>query len=145
MLHSAGIWIVNGNSAVGHYVTKCVKCQRYHDSPVNQQMADLPKDHMGEGPPFAYRAVHYFGPFYMKEGRRQLIPYGVLFTCLSTHAIHLETTASLMTDLFLNAYCRFLLHHGPVRQLRSDQGLHFIGTVKELKTALSEMNHDKIK
>ena len=143
-IRAAGIWIVNGNSAVGHYIAKCVKCQRYRGAPVNQKMADLPEDRMEEGPPFTYSAVDYFGPFNIKEGRRELKRYGVLFTCLASRAIHLETAASLTTDSFLNAYRRFVGRRGPVRQLRSDQGSNFIGAVNELKAALSEMNQDTI-
>ena len=108
-------------------------------------MADLPADRLEENPPFAYSAVDYFGPFFIKEGRRELKRYGVLFTCMSSRAVHLETAASLTTDSFLNAYRRFIGRRGPVRQLRSDQGTNFIGASNELKAALSEMNQDTLK
>ena len=108
-------------------------------------MADLPADCLEENPPFAYSAVDYFGPFFIKEGRRELKRYGVLFTCMSSRAVHLETAASLTTDSFLNAYRRFIGRRGPVRQLRSDQGTNFIGASNELKAALSEMNQDTLK
>ena len=39
-------------------------------------MADLPadrlEDRLEENPPFAYSAVAYFGPFFIKVGRREL-------------------------------------------------------------------------
>ena len=66
-------------------------------------MADLPKDRL-ELSSFTYSAVDYFGPFFIKEGRRELKQYGVLFTCMSTRAVHIETANSLSTDSFLNAY-----------------------------------------
>ena len=80
-------------------------------------MADLPADRLEENPPFAYSAVDYFGPFFIKEGRQELKRYGVLLTCMLSHAVHLETAASLTTDSFLNAYHRFIGRRGPVRQL----------------------------
>ena len=107
-------------------------------------MADLRADRLEENPPFTYSAVDYFGPFYIKEGGRELKRYGVLFTCMSSRAVHLETAASLTTDSFLSAYRRFIGRRGPVRQLRSDQGTNFVGASNELKAALSEMNQDTL-
>ena len=70
--------------------------------------------------------------------------YGVLFTCMASCAIHLEIAASLTTDLFLNAYRRFVCCRGPIQQLRSDQGTNSVGAKNELQAALYEMNHEKI-
>ena len=90
-------------------------------------MADLPLDGLQPAPPFTFCRVDYFGPFYIKDGRRELKRYGVLFTCLSLRAIHLETAKTLETDSILNALRRFLARRGPVRQLRSDQGTNLTG------------------
>lgn len=130
-IRSSGVWIINGSSAVGHYISKCVKCRRQRGTSLNQNMADLPTDRLEGSQLFTYSAVDYFDPFYIKEGRRELKRYGVLFTCLSSHAIHLEAVVSLSTDSFL--------------QLRSDQGTNFVGASNELKIALSEMNQDTVK
>ena len=71
--------------------------------------------------------------------------YGVLFTCMASRAIHLETASSLTTDSFLNAYRRFACHCGPAQQLRSNQGTNFAGAKNELEAAVCEMNQDKIR
>ena len=71
--------------------------------------------------------------------------YGVLFTCLALRAIHLETSTSLETDAFINALRRFICRRGPIRQLRSDQGTNFVGAKHELKAALAELDHERIK
>ena len=71
--------------------------------------------------------------------------YGVLFTCMASRAIHLKTASSLTKDSFLNAYRRFVCRRGPVQQLRSDQGINFVGAKNELEAALREMNQDKIR
>ena len=107
-------------------------------------MADLPEDRLEPALPFTFSAVDYFGPWYEKEGRKELKRYGVLFTCLFSRAIYLEVSNSLDTDSFLNAYRRFVCRRGPVRQLRSDQGTNFIGAIKELHQAVTELNHERI-
>ncbi|XP_077865842.1 uncharacterized protein LOC144352833 [Saccoglossus kowalevskii] len=108
-------------------------------------MSDLPRDRLEPTAPFTYSAVDYFGPFYVKEGRRELKRYGVHFTCLSSRAIHIETANSLSTDSFLNAYRRFIGRHEPIRQLRSDRGTNFVGAKGELLCALAEMNHKRVR
>lgn len=71
-------------------------------------MADLPKDRVQPAPPFSYCAVDYFGPWYVKEGRRQVKKYGLLIMCLASRALHLEVANSLTADLFINAYHHFV-------------------------------------
>lgn len=108
-------------------------------------MANLPEDRLEPAPPFTFSAAGYFGPWYVKEGRREVKRYGVLFTCLASRAVHLEVANSLSTDSFLNAYRRFIGRRGPVRQLRSDQGTNFVGARNELQQALSTLDHNKIR
>jgi hypothetical protein len=93
-------------------------------------MADLPKERLEASPPFTYSAVDYFGPWYIKQGRKEIKRYGVLFTCMSSRAIHLEVSETLETDSFLNAYRRFVCRRGPIRQLRCDCGTNFVGATK---------------
>ena len=103
------------------------------------------EDRLEPALPSTFSAVDYFCPWYEKEGRRELKRYGVLFTCLSSRAIHLEVSNSLDTDSFLNAYRRFVCRRGPVRQLRSHQGTNFIGAINELQQAVTELNHERIR
>lgn len=107
-------------------------------------MADLPKERLTPAPPFTYCGVDYFGPFRIKEGRKELKRYGVLFTCLSSRAVHIEAANSLETNSFLNALRRFIARRGPVREIRSDRGTNIVGAEKELKKALDEMDHSII-
>ncbi|XP_068704813.1 uncharacterized protein [Montipora foliosa] len=107
-------------------------------------MADLPKERIAPAPPFTYCGVDYFGPFYIKGGRKELKCYGALFTCLSSRAVHIEAADSLETDSFLNALRRFIARRGPVREIRSDQGTNITGAEKELQRAISEMDNNAI-
>ena len=108
-------------------------------------MAELPDDRVEPAPPFSNCAVDYFVLLVIKEGRKEQKRYGVLFTCMASRAIHLEVAATLETDSFINALRRFICRRGPIRQLRSDQGTNFVGARRELKEALDELNHTKIR
>lgn len=106
-------------------------------------MSDIPPDQLEQAPPFTYSAVDYFEPWYIKEGRKEIKHYSVLFTCMASQAGHLETAASLTPDSFLNAYHRFVGWHSPVSQLQSDQGTNFVGAKNELEAALKENRREQ--
>ncbi len=59
--------------------------------------------------------------------------WAVLFTCMSTRAIHIEVIESMDSSSFINALRRFFTIRGPAKQLRSDCGTNFVGACKELK------------
>lgn len=143
-LRSHGYWIIGGSSEVSTYISKCVICRKLCGTLEGQKMADLPEDRLETAPPFTYCAVDYFGPWLIKEGRKEIKRYGVLFTCMASRAIHLEVATSLETDSFINALRQFLNRRGPVRTIRCDQGTNFIGAQKELQKALSSMNQSRI-
>ena len=130
---------------VSKVISRCATCRKLRGSVQEQHMAVLPPDRLEPAPPFASCAVDYFGPFIIKERRKELKRYGVLFTCMAWRAVHIEVAASLETDSFINALRRFLSRRGPIRQLRSDQGTNFVGTKRELKEALKELNGDAIR
>ena len=137
-------WIVNANSVVRHLISQCVVSCRLRSPVGEQKMADLPKERLTPAPPFTYCGVYYFGPFRIKEGRKELKRYRVLFTCLSSRAVHIEAANSLETNSFLNALRHFIARRGPVREVRSDRGTNIVGAEKELKKALDEMDHSII-
>lgn len=108
-------------------------------------MSDLPQERVDPAPPFTYAGVDFFGPLYVKDKRSERKRWGVLFTCLSSRAIHLEVSNTLSTDSFINALRRFVARRGPVRQLRCDRGTNFVGAKNELDAALAELNTKTVK
>ena len=144
-IRSNGYWVIGGTAAVAHCISRCVTCSRSRGATQEQKMADLPNDRMEPSPPFTYAAVDYCGPWYMKDGRKEVKRYIALFTCMASRAVHLEVARSLEADSFLNAFRRFISRRGPVRQLRCDQGTNFLGAKKELQEALLAMDKGKIK
>ncbi|XP_071965648.1 uncharacterized protein [Antedon mediterranea] len=91
----SGYWIIGASSAVSTIIHGCVTCRRLRDGLQTQKMADLPKDRLENHPPFTYCAVDIFGPFYIRERRSRLKRYGVVFTCMYSGAIHMESVNTL--------------------------------------------------
>ena len=137
-------WIVGAISAVRQVISSCVTCRRNKASTLEQKMADLPQDRLTPAPPFTYVGIDYFGPYFVKQGRKEYKRYGALFTCLVSRAVHIEIAHSLETDSFLNALRHFIARRGPVHELRCDNDTNFVGAKAELRKAIEEMDHDEI-
>jgi len=54
----------------------------------------------------------------------------MLFTCLASRTIHLETLNAMTMDSFLNAFRHFISQREKVRKLSSDHGTNFVGAKK---------------
>lgn len=130
-IRSMGYWIIGCSRAVSSLIYKCVSCRKLRSQVMQQKMSDLPSERLNESPPFTYCGVDCFGPFMVKDGRKTLKRYGVLFTCLACRAIHVEVASSLSTDSFINALRRFQAIRGPIRELRCDRGTNFVGASNE--------------
>lgn len=76
-------------------------------------------------PPFAHVSFDYFGLFMVKRERSDIKRNVVLFTCLTTKAVHIEVAHTLDTDSCLNAICRFMCRRGQVSIIHSDNGTNF--------------------
>ena len=138
-------WLVHAASAIRKLVSKCTICRRERSSVGEQKMASLPADRLTpDEPPFTRVGVDYFGPFDVKQKRSHVKRYGVIFTCLTSRAVHLEVAASLNTDSYINALRRFIAQRGQVTKMRSDNGTNFVGAERELKYAISEWNVSQI-
>ena len=107
-IRTNGYWIMSASKVVARHITDCVICRRMRRPLEEQRMADLPAERVEPSPPFSYTGIDCFGPFYTKHGRRESKRYGLLCTCLSSRAIHLEMLEDLTTDAFLNALRYFI-------------------------------------
>ena len=132
------------STKVRSVIYHCVKCRVMRGSTGVQKMADLPADRMRCDAPFTYCGVDMFGHFLVREGRKELKRYCILFTCLSSRAVHIEVTTSMNTDSFIQALRRFIARRGPVRLMRSDNGGNFIGAENEMRAAWEEMDKAKV-
>ena len=137
-LRQSGYWIISGRSTVRQFIALCVICRKCRARRQTQKMSDLPPERLTPAAPFTYSGMDVFGPFHVKEGRKEVKRWGLVFTCLSSRAIHLETLNKMDTDSFINGLRRFTCRRGKVRQLYSDQGTNFIGANNEFQSTLNE-------
>ncbi|XP_078346784.1 uncharacterized protein LOC144632053 [Oculina patagonica] len=142
LIRSSGYWIIGGKRMVNSIIDKCLKCKKLRGQRQTQKMADLPVDRVSPAPPFSYVGLDVFGPWQVcarrtRGGLSNAKRWAVLFTCLSSRAIHIEVIESMDTSSFINALRRFLALRGPVIQIRSDCGSNFVGARNELQGVLT--------
>ena len=143
-LREKGFWILGCSNFVSKFISKCVTCRRLRQPTQVQKMADLPEDRLAPAPPFTYGVVDCFGPWKIKEGRKELKRYGLLFTWMASRGVHIEVLNTLTIDSFINALRRFISVRGPVRQLRCDRGTNFVGAEAEFRRC-AESSRDQVK
>lgn len=82
--------------------------------------------------------MDYFGPIEVKRGCTIVERYRVLFTCLTTWALHIEVSYTLD----INAIQRFMYRRGQI-YITSDNGTNLVGAERELRAAIQEMDQTK--
>ena len=138
-------WIIQARVSVRRIVRSCFDCKRRCQAPHEQKMADLPSDRVTpDKPPFSFVGVDCFGPFMVKRGRSLVKRYGVIFTCLTIRAIHIEVIHSMNTDSFVNALRRFMARRGKPEIIRSDNGTNFTSGEREIREAILLWNQENI-
>ena len=108
-------------------------------------MANLLEERLiADHPPFAFVGVDLFGSLLVKQGQSQLKRYGVLFTCFTTRAVHIEVAHSLDTSFFIQSLRLFVARRGQVLELRSDNVSNFLEAEHELAKAIENWNKTQI-
>lgn len=137
-------WITRLRNAVRSVVEDCPYCKLRRAQPMVQRMDDLPPARLAHHTrPFTYCRIDYFGPMLVKIGRRHEKRWGVLFTCLSVRAVHVELASSLNTDSAILAIRRMSARRGQPLELYSDCGTNFRGADVELCRAIQEIDGSK--
>ncbi|XP_037040280.1 uncharacterized protein LOC119077203 [Bradysia coprophila] len=124
----------------------CQKCKNDSAVPMIPEMAELPFARLAAFErPFTYVGIDYFGPYSVKITRNiSASRWGVIYSCLTARAIHLEVAHSLNTSSCIMAFERFCTDRGHPREVFSDNGLNFHGMENELKEEFKKLNQDEI-
>jgi hypothetical protein len=138
-------WIIDGRNAVKAASNDCQVCKNNRAKPCPPLMGQLPAVRVTPaGRVFTHTGIDYFGPITVKIGRRQEKRYGVLFTCLTVRAIHIEIVSDLTTTSALMALRRFIARRGCPKTIWSDNATTFRGADRELVQAVRAIDRDEL-
>jgi hypothetical protein len=79
--------------------------------------------------------MDFFGPFMLKGGRKA---WGLLFTCCTSRAVHLEPCPDLKVGSWLNALERFISRRGRPQRISCDNATTFVGGNRALRKIVEE-------
>ncbi|XP_061191763.1 uncharacterized protein LOC133200007 [Saccostrea echinata] len=149
-IRAAGLWITGAKRLVSSIIHKCITCRKLGGKTQYQIMADLPADRLDPSPPFTNVGVDAFGPWAVvsrksRGGSANSKRWGILFTCLTTRAVHIELVEEMSSSAFINAVRRFTAIWGQVKTFRSDQGTNFGGAVDDLRIDAKYVNDAALK
>ena len=137
-------WVLRSRSALKTIIHHCIPCKRitqHVDYPI---MADLPDCRLPSANhlPFLTTGLDFVGPFPIKDNGQFVRRYCLLFTCLVTRAVHIETCADLNTETTLMVIRRFVSLRENPQQIYSDNATTFIKASKELKDGIEKLRTD---
>ena len=136
-------WIISARNAIRQVCHNCFFCKVRRAKEQFPYMADLPLFRAAiEEPAFNHCGVDIIGPTLVKQGRKQLKRWIVLFTCLTVRCIHLDVVDTCETDSFINALRRFTNRRGCPSVMYSDNGTNFRGATSELKEFVLKLEKD---
>lgn len=108
-------------------------------------MADLPDARLAAySRPFTHVGIDFFGPMEVVIGRRIEKRWGMLATCMTTRAVHIEVAHSLNTDSCLMAIRNMIARRGIPRYIYCDRGTNFVGTNREISRIKKELDHEEM-
>ena len=134
-----GLHIHRPRSTISSFLKSCVVCKKSRGKLQTQKMAELPPDRLEKAAPFEKVGMDVFGPYSTHDGKstRKTCAtkkvWVLLFTCLYSRAVHLESLSSLDTTTFMMAFRRFVAIRGKCTLIRSDHGTNFMGARNQLQ------------
>ncbi|XP_074029231.1 uncharacterized protein [Leptinotarsa decemlineata] len=139
-------WILQARKLATKTIRFCNFYSIIRTKPQVPAMGQLPEQRLQKPPrAFTYTGMDYFGPMEVSIGRRKEKRYGVIFTCLSIRAIHIEIAESLTTDSAILAIRRFISRRGQPSSIWSDNGSNLTSANRELKEIIRNLDEDLIK
>lgn len=125
--------------------SECQRCRIQRAKVTEPMMAPLPPQRLAAfARPFTNVGVDCFGPLTVVVGRRSEKRWGMLFTCLTIRAIHIEIAHSLSADSCIMCVRNFVARRGRPDTILSDNGTNFHGATNELQASLRSAQEDQV-
>lgn len=132
-------------AAVRAYCKECQTCKIRKATPSAPTMGNLPAERLAVFKrPFYYTGIDYFGSIEVAVGRRREKRWGVLFTCMTVRAVHIEIAPSLSTDSFLLVLKQFISRRGTPIKILSDNATNFRGASRVLLEEVEKISSAEV-
>ncbi|KRX42664.1 Uncharacterized protein T05_9776 [Trichinella murrelli] len=135
-------WILRGRRNVKGIIKKCRCCRRVGSKPFVLKMAPLLADRIQPTRPFENTGLDLAGPLLTRNGKTVKKSYILIFTCMTTRAVHLEVVSDMTVVRVMEAIRRFIARHGKPRILQSDNFHSFKQLDQELQLLLDKKMTD---
>lgn len=115
-------------------------CRHQKTVAQEQKMGTLPHERLRTWPHagFVDVGIDLTGPVLLKDGKEKRKAWICLFVCGNTHALHLELTLGMTTEIFLDAHRRMINRREISYTIHSDNQTSFHKASKVLKAAFSD-------
>ena len=141
-------WIPQGRRTIAKAlktsIIKCTICLKEkvkpYDYPNPPPLATLRVRRMR---PFTAIGLDYYGPIRVKAENNKFKAYGLIFTCLATRAVHLETTYDMTSQEFIRAFRKFAARRGIPKFVYSDNGSQIVASLKTIDATWHSVPVDK--
>jgi hypothetical protein len=128
-------WILRGRGSVKRIVRRCTICKKFEGKSFSTPIEpSLPSCRVSDEPPFSNVGIDFAGPLLVTEKEHIDKTYICLFTCASTRGVHLELLRNLSTDMFLQAFRRFVSRRGVPNKVITNNAKTFKGASREVLT-----------
>lgn len=136
-VRSAGYWVMGAKRLISSLLNSCVICRKLRRKLETQKMGNIPDFRCKPSPPFTYVGVDTFGPWEVtarktRGGVANAKRWAILFTCLTSRAVHIELVDEMTSSAFINSLRRFVAMRGKVTEFYSDRGTNFVGSTDAL-------------
>ena len=133
------MWPIKARKLATAIDSRYIDCKIKRKKLSGQTMGQLPKFRTDMLPAFAVVGMDLpSGPQEIKDDVIKRGPkkikkvWIVIFTCLSTRAVHVDIVADYSTEIILHCVRRLMVVRGDVQKIISDPGTQLLGASKEI-------------
>jgi hypothetical protein len=129
-------------SVVKREIFRCPECRKESPVKMGAPVAPLHRNRLQQKKwVWHCTGMDFFGPFRMRNGKA----WGLLFTCLTTRAVHLEICPNLTIGSWLNALDRFIARRGQPAKIVSDNATTFVGGSRAFKKLVDQQLNEQFR
>ena len=140
-------WIIRARRLAEKIKYGCYRCKFLDIMMMKQQMAPIPRNRLVMSRPFYVTSLDLFGPLEIIDTVKRRVKkkvWGMIFSCASSRALHLDLTEDYGTDSILETLRRFAIIRRCPGEIISDQGSQLIAAAKDIEAYVSKWDWQPI-